>query len=95
MALVESSSYLTTFNTPFGRFRWRRLPFGVSAAPEVFQRKMPELVEGTTGIDVVADVSVLVGCGTTIEEATADQDKALVKFLERCKSKLSSLTPTS
>ena len=36
VALDESSSYLTTFNTPFGRYRWRRLPFGVSSAPEVF-----------------------------------------------------------
>ena len=79
VALDESSSYLTTFNTPFGRYRWRRLPFGVSSAAEVFQRKMHELVEGMTGIEVI------VGCGTTIQEATADHDKVLVKFLERCK----------
>ena len=24
----KPSSYLTTFNTPFGRYRWKRLPFG-------------------------------------------------------------------
>ena len=85
MILDESSSYLTTFNTPFGRYRWRHLPFGASSAPEVFQRKMHELVEGITAIEVVADDLIIVGCGTTIEEATADHDKVLVKFLERCK----------
>ena len=38
--LEEESSYLTTFNTPFGRYRWLRMPFGISSAPEVFQQKM-------------------------------------------------------
>ena len=35
--LDEPSSYLTTFHTPFGRYRWRRMPFGISSAPEIFQ----------------------------------------------------------
>ena len=42
--LDKQSSYLTTFHTPFGRYRWKRLPFGISSAPEVFQRKMHELI---------------------------------------------------
>ena len=70
----ESSAYLTTFNTPFERYRWQRLPFGVSSTPEVFQRKMHELVEGMSGLEVVADDFIIVGCGTTIEEATTDHD---------------------
>jgi hypothetical protein len=32
--LDDESSYLTTFNTPFGRYRWLRMPFGISSAPE-------------------------------------------------------------
>ena len=87
MALDESSSYLTTFNTPFGRYRWRRLPFSVSSAPEVFQRKMHELVEGMTGIEIEADDFIIVGCGTTTEEATADHHKVLEKFLKPCKER--------
>jgi len=47
--LEEDSSFLTTFNTPFGRFRWKRMPFGVSLAPEVFQRKIHQLTEGLRG----------------------------------------------
>ena len=31
--LDEKSSYLTTMNTPFGRYRWLRIPFGINAAP--------------------------------------------------------------
>lgn len=37
--LDEKSSYMTTFWTPWGRKRWLKLPFGVSLAPEVYQRK--------------------------------------------------------
>ena len=40
--LDEDSSRLCTFNTPWGRFRFLRLPFGVADAPEVFQRVMTE-----------------------------------------------------
>ena len=38
VVLDEPSSYLTTFWTPVGRFRWPRLPFGIKSAPEEFQR---------------------------------------------------------
>ena len=32
--------YLTTFNTPLGRYRCLRMPFGLNSAPEIWQRKM-------------------------------------------------------
>ena len=35
--LNEASSKLCTFNTPFGRYRFTRLPFGIKSAPEVFR----------------------------------------------------------
>lgn len=34
--LSESASELTTFNTPFGRYKWLRLPFGLNIASEEF-----------------------------------------------------------
>jgi len=37
--LDEESSLLTTFNTPLGRMKWNRMPFGISVAPEEFQKK--------------------------------------------------------
>ena len=82
--LDEASSFLTTFNTPFGRYRWKRMPFGISSAPEVFQRKMHEVTEGLRGVEVIADDFVVVGFGESVEDATADHDSNLEAFLERC-----------
>ena len=36
--LEEDSSALTTFSTPFGRYRWKRLPFGLSVSSDIFQK---------------------------------------------------------
>ena len=35
LRLDKQSSALTTFITPFGRFRWKRMCFGISPAPEI------------------------------------------------------------
>ena len=35
--LDTDSSFLTTFGTPWGRYHWTRMPFGISPAPEEFQ----------------------------------------------------------
>ena len=37
----EESSRLLTFNTPFGKYRFKRLSFGIHSASEVFQKKNP------------------------------------------------------
>lgn len=44
--LDNESSKLTIFSTPWGRFKWNRLPFGISPAPEEFQRRLNEALEG-------------------------------------------------
>ena len=41
---------MTTFITPFGRFCFNRLPFGISSAPEIFQRTMTGILQGLEGI---------------------------------------------
>ena len=38
--LDEESSRLCTFSSPFGRYRFTRMPFGIRSASEVFQKKM-------------------------------------------------------
>ena len=45
MKLDEKSSKLCTFNTLFGRYRFTRLPSGIKSAPEVFQKKMSQILE--------------------------------------------------
>ncbi|UYV78047.1 K02A2.6-like [Cordylochernes scorpioides] len=47
--LSSELSALTTFITPFGRFRFKRLPFGISSAPEIFQKRMGQILEGLEG----------------------------------------------
>jgi len=37
VSLSEGSRLLTTFITPFGRYCYNKLPFGISSAPEHFQ----------------------------------------------------------
>ena len=43
IALTDESSLLTTMHTPWGRYRWLRLPYGISSAPEEFQLRMRHL----------------------------------------------------
>ncbi|XP_048583904.1 uncharacterized protein K02A2.6-like [Nematostella vectensis] len=47
--LDEESRLLATFVTPFGRYCFNRLPFGISSAPEIFQRTMSRILEGLDG----------------------------------------------
>ena len=81
--LEDKSSYLTTFNSPFGRYRWLRLPFGICSAPEVFQR-CNQLIENLDGVEVVADDFMVYSRGNTQEEAVVDHDDNLHAFLTRC-----------
>jgi len=64
--LTEKSSYLTTFNTLMGRYRYLRLPFGLISANEVFQKRMTQEYERLEGVEVVYD-DILVH-GSTQEE---------------------------
>ena len=42
--LHEESQELTTFITPFGRYCFKRLPFGISSGPEVFHRETTHIL---------------------------------------------------
>jgi hypothetical protein len=53
--LAEESALLTTFITPFGRFCFNRLPFGITSAPEHFQRRMSESLNGVEGAVCLMD----------------------------------------
>ncbi|KAJ8395956.1 hypothetical protein AAFF_G00026640 [Aldrovandia affinis] len=83
--LDYESSLMTTFWTPWGRKRWLKLPFGVSVAPEVYQRKQHKLLAGLKGIEPIEDDILVVGCGDTDKEAESDHDAKLVALMERCR----------
>ncbi len=44
--LEESCSKLTTFITPFGRYRFKRMPFGITSTLKIFHSMMSD----STGI---------------------------------------------
>ena len=75
--LSPESIPLTTFITPFGRFCFRRLPFGITSAPEHFQRRMSEILGDLEGVVCLID-DVLVH-GRTQEE----HDERLFQVLSR------------
>ena len=49
-SLSEESKPFTTFITLFGRFQFERLLFGISSAPEFYQKHMAETLEGIEGV---------------------------------------------
>ena len=53
--LAENSQLLTTFLTPFGRYCFQRLPFGLKSAPERFQKRMLNELEGLEGVICIMD----------------------------------------
>ena len=91
--LDEPSSYATTFGTPWGRYRWLRMPLGISPAPEEFQRRVNDILLGLPGIKVIADDILVYGSGATDEKAYLDHDKNLRGLMERCREKGLKLNP--
>ena len=65
VALTDESSLLTTIQTPSGRYCWLRLPYGISSAPEEFQLRMHEALEGLQDVYYIADDILVVGQGET------------------------------
>ena len=53
--LSRDSRNLTTFATHVGVRRYKRLNFGVNAAPEIFQNEIRQVLEGLTGTLNISD----------------------------------------
>ena len=86
LRLNDTSSRLTTFETPFGRYRWLRLPFGVSPAPEIWQSRVHAAISGLKGVFCIADDILVTGSGDTVAMATRDHDANLIALLDRCRA---------
>ncbi len=57
--VTEATSDLLTFGTPYGRFQYLRLPFGIASAPEEFHRRVVQAVAGIKGVLVYIDDLVI------------------------------------
>lgn len=86
--LDEPSSKMCTFFTPYGRYRFVRMPFRIGPAMEIYQMKQNEILHGLDGIAVIADDVLIFRKGKTIEEATDDHNKNLRNLFKRLREKL-------
>lgn len=59
--LDDESSRYCTFNTPFGRFRYLRMPYGISSASEVFHREVRRIYENIEGVNTSMDDMIIWG----------------------------------
>ena len=75
--LSDDISKLCTFNTPFGRYSFKRLPFGISSAPEILQRKNTQLFGDIENVHVIFDDIIIAAANDN------EHDTALKKLLER------------
>lgn len=70
------SRYITTFSTNKGLFRYKRLMFGISCAPEIFQKVLERMLLGCEGTANFIDDIIVYGPDELVH------DKRLHKILE-------------
>ena len=73
----EESRQITTFVTHRGLYRYKRLMFGITSAPEKYQKIVSDVLQGCEGVANIADDVIVHGCG--IEQ----HDKNLLAVLNR------------
>ncbi len=76
--LDEESQLLTTFITPFGRFKYLRAPYGISSISEHYNRRMDEAFSGLSGYRRVVDDVVI------FDSDEANHAAHVRQFLQRC-----------
>ena len=75
----DECSELLVFNTPFGRFKFDRLPFGILCASEAFSQRISQIIEGLDGVVHIQDDIIIWG------RSKAEHDKNLEQVLARIK----------
>ena len=77
ISLDQASAKLCTFNSPFGCYMFKHLPFGLSSAQDIFQRVMAEMFKDNNGVEVVVDNILIRGTNKP------EHDFGLTKVLDR------------
>ena len=80
IVLDEPSQLLTTFNTPIGRYCFKRLPFGLSVSQDLFQTVMDDGLKDLPGVVSIADDIAVFGT------AKEEHDTNLRKLMERAQT---------
>ena len=68
--LSEASSDLCTFNTPFGRYSFQRMPFGISSAREVLQRLNHQVFGDIQNVHIIADDMIIATQRSMMQHST-------------------------
>ena len=79
--LEEDSRAITTFITHRGLYRYRRLMFGITSAPEKYQKIISDVLAGCSGVANIADDLVIYG--TDLEEHDSNLRKVLTRLEEQ------------
>lgn len=80
LQLDRNSSDLMTLMTPFGRYRWNRVPFGINSAPELFMKAMVRIFGDIPNVEIYFDDIFI--AGSTIEEHDATMELVLQRARE-------------
>ena len=64
------SSLLATFNTPWGKYRWLRMPFGLKVSGDVFQERLDRVLRLVPGVLRIADDIVIYGATESMHDGT-------------------------
>ena len=62
IVLNQESSLLMTFNSPFGRYHFLWLPFGLVCSQNIFQKKMDQILKECQGCIRIADDITIHSC---------------------------------
>ena len=76
--LDAQSQLLTTFITPFGRFKYLRAPYGISSISEHYNRRMAEAFTGLSGFRRIVDDIVI------YDDDATEHAHHVKAFLQRC-----------
>ena len=75
--LDEESIRLTAFTTPFGRYQFTRLPYGVHSAQEVFHKRINQSFDGISQVETDIDDMLIWG------HSDEEHNRCLLRCLEK------------
>ena len=82
--LDKDISFLATFNTPWGKYRWLRLPFGLQVAGDVFQERIDRVLRSVPNSPGIVDDILCHGNEETAHDAAVTtllkQRELIIKF---------------
>ena len=78
--LEKTSWELTHFLTPWGRFHYRKLPFALTSAPEIFSKETNRILENCKNVKIHMDDVLIMG------ETENEHDENVKIVLDKNKS---------